>query len=697
MSEDRELINFVRHIHAEVQDRATGGAPSDESTDFKENVFTDLVLEHLAEVGATENPNTCHFYKRLGRATGKVNGYSVSDDETTVDLFVSIYMDAQDTRTVPRDDIARAATRAVSFLRACLRGIHDELEVASDEYAMASRIHDLRAKIEKTRIFILTDGISRLEELEQQVLGEIPISFEVWTIQRLYRSMLADLPREDIEVDFEELLGEPLPCLTVRDIDPVYSAYLAILPATLLVSLYEEYGARLLEFNVRSFLQARGKVNRGIRDTLREEPSRFLAYNNGISITADEVESIRSENGHVALKKARGFQIVNGGQTTASIHRSNREHEGDVSRVFVPAKITVVDGDYLETFVPKISKYANTQNVVQMADFSANDAYHVAIERLSRTIWCPGEQGRWFYERARGQYQDASGREATTPGRRKRFLQRTPNARKFTKTDLAKFLNCWDQLPHVVSRGGQKNFVLFMQDLRTHRGQGWEPDETYYRELVAKAIVFRACERIVRQEQFAGYRANIVSYLVAHLSLRSAGQFDMDFVWRNQQLSATLGELLRGWSHQVNDAILRTAAGRNITEWCKKEDCWKAVQSLDLPLPDPLPPELLGIGSPQTRRDPWLGAMTPREYDSISECKSIDGATWLHICAWGTETGLLDAKQRGIASTLGGLAAQGWPKDPSRKQAWHAIRILGLAREHKMLGSNSLDEVGSDS
>ena len=256
--------------------------------------------------------------------------------------------------------------------------------------------------LDRIRIFVLSDGVTQLKQLDATEINGIPAKFEIWDSERLFRGMQSGLPRDEIEIDFKEMFGEAVPCLILPQPRSDYTTYLAILSGDMIYRLYDEYGSRLLELNVRSFLQARGKVNRGIRETLRDEPERFMAYNNGISMTVDELTTIVLPDGRPAIKSARGLQVVNGGQTTVSIHRAKKQDGADMSSVFVPAKITRVTGETLNQLVPKISRYANTQNVIQMADFSANDPFHVAIERLSQTIWCPGEQGRWFYERARG-------------------------------------------------------------------------------------------------------------------------------------------------------------------------------------------------------------------------------------------------------------------------------------------------------
>jgi hypothetical protein len=282
---------------------------------------------------------------------------------------------------------------------------------------------------------------------------------------------------------------------------------------------------------------------------------------------------------------------VNGGQTTASLHRAKKIDKADISGVFVPAKITILlKPEKLEEIVPKISLYANSQNKIDVADFSANHSFHIEIERLSASVWCPGEQGRWFYERARGQYQVAKSREGTIPAQKRRFDERTPTSRRFTKTDLAKYVNSWDQLPHVASRGSQKNFLAFTIEIQK-RGKDWKPDETWYRELIAKAILFRQTTRIVRQEEFPAYKANIVTYLIAYLACRSGAGLSLRQIWDNQKISVELESLLRSWAHKINEAITTSAGGRNVTEWCKKEECWEAIRKINASLSDHLPLE----------------------------------------------------------------------------------------------------------
>ena len=381
---ERELVAFAEKLNAEVRDRAAGNDPAGD-VDFKENAFTEILVEYLFEIGMVENGEVCHCETRVGRGIGKVNGFGYNDDEDLLEIFTSIYLDSVLPGTVPSEEIRKGAERAARFVDGCFGGIHEKKEVASDMHSMAARIHELEGNLDRVRVFVLSDGVTQLTDINATEINGIQVRFEIWDIERLFRGMQSGLPRDEIEIDFEDMFDEAVPCLELPRPASDYTAYLAILPGNMIYKLYDEYGSRLLELNVRSFLQARGKVNRGIRDTLREEPDRLMAYNNGISITVDELTTVVLPDGRSAIKSVRGLQVVNGGQTTASIHRARKQDGADLSSVFVPAKITIIKPDMLDQVVPKISRYANTQNVIQMADFSYS--FRRRLRSSSPTCW----------------------------------------------------------------------------------------------------------------------------------------------------------------------------------------------------------------------------------------------------------------------------------------------------------------------
>src|SRR3546814_9654221 len=132
------------------------------------------------------------------------------------------------------------------------------------------------------------------------------------------------------------------------------------------------------------------------------------------------------------------LQIVNGGQTTASLFHTRKRDKADLSQIFVQLKLSFIDSLQSETVVPRISEYANTQNRVNAADFFSNHPFHVRMEGFSRRIWAPAQKGaqretKWFYERARGQYADAQSK--LTPAEQRRFKAEHPKPQMFTKTD----------------------------------------------------------------------------------------------------------------------------------------------------------------------------------------------------------------------------------------------------------------------
>jgi hypothetical protein len=343
------------------------------------------------------------------------------------------------------------------------------------------------------------------------------------------------------------ILGDGL----TRDDSGDYDAYLTAMPATLLADVYEKYGTRLLELNVRAFLGIRGRktVNAGLRHTILEEPSHFLAYNNGIVATADEIEISNGAGGMLGITSLRGLQIVNRGQTTASLHRARKQ---DKSNLDGSAKIIKVKADNLDTMVAAVSRSANSQNTVQPADFSANDPFHVTIETLANNTWLPDQKGRWFYERARGSYGAAETKASFRASEKRRFAAETPKQRRFSKTDLAKYLNAWGGRPDLVSFGNQKNFQSFMQGLKEQYPDGFEPDESWFRAFVAKAILFRAVQTIVKAGKFPAYQANISAYTVACLSWKTSGHIDFERIWLHQAISTELGAMIEGWTGEID-------------------------------------------------------------------------------------------------------------------------------------------------
>ncbi len=642
-----------------------------ETQDF----FTTVMLEYLEEVGEIESPIICPF-----RDYGlQLNAYAINEDYDSVDIFVSIFNPSDTVPSVSRNDIDAAIKRAIQLYRKATNDLYSSFEKDSDTYEFAITLHNQKNAIKSLRIFALTNGNVKPFTLNNLDLNGTAISFCIWDMDRLYRCTTSGKMRETIEVDFENLFGTTIPCIENKSSDK-YSVYLAIINGAQLADIYEIHGPRLLERNVRSFLQVKGAVNKGIRDTLRDEPDMFLAYNNGISVTAESVEIVRDDNRKPSIRKIRDMQIVNGGQTTASIYNSRKDKKtgADLTLVYVQMKLSVIDSsEEMDEIVPKISAYANTQNKIQMADFSANDPFHRKVEELSRIIWAPAQNGKkpqnWFYERARGQYADMLLKESTSI-RKKVFKEEHP---LFTKTDLAKYENSWDQLPYEVSEGAQKNFKKYT--VRLGERGNLLPDDKYYEKLIAKAILFRRTEKLIHLQQYGGYRANIVTYTISFLSYKTAQRIDLENIWKIQALTPAIEDNIVEISKFVHELIINPPGGANVGEWCKKQKCWDAIKTQDYTLTTGLESELISvekvpvISASKNVSASTLNIASEDKVIIIEQAATITAKEWYAISKWAKETDNFQGWQRSIVFSVGQLIARG--KKPSYKQAVQALKV----------------------
>lgn len=621
-----ELERFAEDLRQDVINEAhLEGAEM-----LRPEAFTARMIQELTEVGELDDGQVA-FFRDRGMQVG---GYSITDEGRRLDLIVPIYTQSVPPATVPRDQVETAFTRLLTFFDRARGDLILSLEESTTEFDMVLSISELTG-MEKVRLFVVTDGRTTVKQRPAENRGELEVSFHVWDIARLYRAVTSGQQQESIDINFVRRFGGPLPCLVVPHEWSDYAAHLTVIPGPVLADIYDEYGTRLLERNVRAFLQTRGKINQGIRKTILTEPERFLAYNNGLSATASSVKVVALEGGGFGIATVKDLQIVNGGQTTASIHDVFKRTKADISHIQVPVKLTVVAEDQLSAIVPLISRYANSQNKVNEADFEANAPFHVQIEKWSRSVWAPAVEGsqvqtRWFYERARGQYQDALAQEAT-PARKRMFKSVHPLNQKFTKTDLAKFENSWDQLPHLVSLGAEKNFNHFTVRL-AQRGR-FQVTQEYFERLVAMAILFRRTERIVSDQQFGGYRANIVTYTIAYLAHRTSQQIDLDRIWLTQNISDALAETIEATCYPVRDVLVDAPGSGNITEWCKKPACWQRVRELNFPWPRRLSRELTDAVHDSTRMveivsDVLAESRTPLGKREILERSGIPEDVW---------------------------------------------------------------------
>jgi AIPR protein/abortive infection phage resistance-like protein len=563
------LADFVNQLDQRVQDRM-----ADDTDMMARDAFVALAGEYLVEDGTFDDLTTCFIHAPWGNRRIEVAGYDLTGDDTILHLVIADY-EAFGVE-VKRDRLDPLVRRAAAFAEFCHAGLHEQLERSSPAYDMAEHIHARWSTLQMVRIFVLTNGVASFRKLRELQIAGLQTAVHVWDLARLQRLMGVGAQQEEIVIDLTGL-GYTVPCLESPPQADGYRCLLTVLPGQLLADLYDEHHSRLLQRNVRAFLQARGKVNKGIAETIQKEPGRFLAYNNGVSATAKAAGLESGPNGTV-LHSLTELQIVNGGQTTASLHHAARRGLS-LSEVHVPAKITLMDDERLDPMVSDISKYANSQNAVTAADFEGNSVFHVGLERLSRTIWAPadstGQQTRWYYERVRGQYDVDRNRHQAAP-RRREFDRDNPKSQRFSKTDAARFEYASTLRPHVVCLGGEKCFRTWTQDEELHSREA--PDATYFRHLVAKAIVFSRIRKVIQRENFGGYLGQTAAYTVALLNERLGG-LDLDRIWRVQRLPDELEDVVLEVATVVRKVLVAPPDSANVTEWCKKPGCWTSVQA----------------------------------------------------------------------------------------------------------------------
>lgn len=576
--------------------------------------FVKLCALKLFEGDVLPDYTPC-FYQGSGyrNASLRVDGYAYDEHDGVFYLLVTSYSGSDECPILQGSDAKAALDHCRAFAANSIEhDLADRIEMSTEAYDLASLIQNQEQYITKFVVILLTDmslseraitedlskGKKATRKKRTNVLAAdsirgITVEYRIWDMQRFYRIFSAGDGREEIEIDFCQYIPGGVPCLqATKDHTGDCVSYLCTVPAEVIADLYDEYGSRILEGNVRSFLGRKGSkksVNNQIKNTILHEPSRFFVYNNGLATTV--VDAV-VENGK--LLYAKDLQIVNGGQTTASLSAARRLDGADLSGIYVLMKLTQVSPQSAAEIVPLISKSANSQNRINPADFFSTSEYHVRLEQISRRKFAPAKEGaqhetHWFYERARGQYIQAT--MNLTKAQEKKFYMQNPKDQVITKTDLAKVLSAWDGFPHIVSKGAEANFEKFAE--RTE--EAWEKhkdsfNEAYFQESIALVILYRSVDKMVAKQPWyeGGYKANIVAYSVALLRKLIDKWFpgktlDLMKIWQKQKCSDKLMEQMSTIAEQVYRSITaETRAVENVTQWCKQELCWDNVKKLQV-------------------------------------------------------------------------------------------------------------------
>ena len=665
--ENKELQKF----YIDIQEEINSSLITEEEGTNPEQIFTELALSYLSEAGETENYRVCFDEKISKRGVEhKINGYSLYENYETLDLFVTIYNGDSIIQSVTKGDVDKTIERAVKFFRnAVYKDYVNKIEESSEIFDLAqtlANVPEVKEFLTRVNIFLITNGEVKSDVKTSDTIAGYTIFYRTIDINYLFN--LSDKSRVPIEINFEKA-GYKVPCIVNESENSDYQSWLAIIPGIALADIYEQYGARLLEQNVRSFLQFTGKINKGIRNTILKEQHMFMAFNNGIAATAEEVTITDLPNNQgKAIAQVKDFQIVNGGQTTASLYHTWKKDKVDISKVFVPVKLTIVkDRENFSEIVGRIAEYANTQNKVSASDLSSNKENHVIIEKLSRTIWAPpisGEttQTRWFFERSRGQFKNELIRFGITPPKKKKFEKQNPRNQIFTKESLAKCLNSYEEIyigkklvigPHIVVRGGQKNYSQFL-----NYNFNFKPDNIWFEDAIAKTILFTSAEKLygIKPNAIGDMRYITVPYSLAWLGLKLNYKLDLYKIWKQQSLSDTLKPKLHEVMCKIEDYLKTKAPGSLYGEWAKKEECWNTIknESFDIDL-ESLMPDLENKLSEKRKKLTEDETQIAEIEASLNRIKSIHIKTWKKIEAWGSETGNLTPYQFNMAYSFSGI------------------------------------------
>ena len=595
---ERALENYIEELKSDI---ASLVYSEEQGTSFQDK-FTEYCIEVFESIGKTEGARVLSYIhpNSQGGIDWKINGYclkdSFKDDNnkeyySTLDLFITFCKNTYD-YNITKDDYTKTLNQIKRFINGALKRHIDYIDPSHTELNQLLQIVGRQGKnFDRINVYFLINGFSNHEK-EKLEINDIDVFVHTWDVERLFKLNASNSTHEPIEIDFETFIPEikGLQCLQVPNIDEMYDCYLAIVPGEVLSKLYKEFSNELLESNVRAFLGQTGKFNKGIRDTIRFKPQMFLPYNNGITATAENVETKIIDN-KTLITKLNDFQIVNGGQTTASLYHTQKKFkEVDLTKIFVQMKLTVIkDREQKNIEVPNISRFANSQNKVSELDLSSNNPYFIQIENLSRKKYVINPENKnqsllWFFERTNGQYRETLNKQ--TLSQQKKFKEQNPQSLKFVKSDIAKFLNIWDLEPHIVALGSQKNFVQYTKKINELVIKNKMPGENFYKKLIANAILFKTTDKLFGRKNIdaigdTNLKSFTVAYALSYFHFLTHNRLDLWQIYEQQKIDDILSNQLKKILIFVYNHLVEGAKNSLISEYAKRSTSWEKLKSIN--------------------------------------------------------------------------------------------------------------------
>ena len=590
--------------------------------------FLDYVTDILISGEEFDDFTEC-YYEGISRrkANMRIDGYAMDDADGSCCVFISDYRGPYESDTINKEAIDSCFRKIRFFVNESIKyELYQELEESTQVYEFSRMLHYDIESISKFRFYLLTDAYNnqRTKNIKDDEVGGKTVELNVWDVSRIFDVVSSKTQKESVEIILSDMGYSGIPCVkaveyqdVIADIEVLpkyddivgdereekpenlitYTSYLAVVPGKILNELYLEYGSRLLEGNVRSFLSVRGKVNKSIQNTIKNYPEMFFAYNNGIAATASEIDTEMTAEG-LKITRIKDLQIVNGGQTTASIANTlltaRKDENIDIERLYVPMKVSVLEHTMSEKIIPKISEYSNSQNKVDASDFFSNHPFHIRMEDYSRKTPAPAVNGNqfqqyWYYERTRGQYNQGKMKFKPKSSQMKQYETRYPESQVIKLVDLAKYMEIYEGAPDKVSKGKQAIVKVFAENIRSKWAESdAEFNDFYYKRVCALAIIYKGADDIVKQTDWYkekhSYKANVIVYtmsIIFDYIRKNAKGYELDFmkVWNLQGLYPELSEQIKVLCTEVYEYITDDARPiENVTEWCKRELFWQQAQ-----------------------------------------------------------------------------------------------------------------------
>ncbi|KJS02426.1 MAG: hypothetical protein VR68_02800 [Peptococcaceae bacterium BRH_c4a] len=557
-------------------------------------VFIDFVADIMvSDYSMFSGIEQCYFSLSTGNKSFKsmhIDAGSLELSTNTLNLMIADFNDGK-LANINSSDVNASIASMINYFENCLKGFFVSAEQSDPAVQLAIETRRNLESIYKLHLFIAgTDQLSkRVKNIELKDFTfkgkTFKVELDIVDIVKIFNAQLATSEKEDIIIDVTDFNISGIQCIRADINSQNYEAYLAVVPGSFLSDIYKKYGPRLLEGNVRSFLQLRGGVNKGIRGTILNEREKFFTYNNGISTTAKSIELKEIQGKGLCITSFKDFQIINGGQTTASLASATIKDNALLDGIFVQMKLTIVKNEDAE-FIRNISRYANSQNKVTAADLNSNHPFYNRIEEYSRKIYAPAVNNQtyqtiWFFERSRGQYDQP--KMKMTKSERATYERINPNSQKFDKTDLAKYINSDEMKPYDVAWGKEINATRFQAEMEKQ----WEKNdsvfnESYYRDLIAKAITFGTIRKTILglewYKENKGYLIQLVTYSFAKLiyEITKLKKFiNYKYIWDKQELPDFIIEDVAGIAKLAAETFYDPSrTNGNIETYCKSKVCW---------------------------------------------------------------------------------------------------------------------------